>query len=213
MGGTGAQCTQTRPSATSPFRPLSRQLHLVLQAEQQRPAFDEVRPPRHARRSAEWFECSHHNVSILGQVLIVWTRALVFFRSNPISADAPQTPRHCRGTVLFVGGLGRDRRGREVMPTARVACRTTAPSSCAAPVALQLAARPSSATHGMAGVWMSSAACCMLHYRMLRVACCMLFISCRMLHAATGASGFRMYVRTRARNVHARRSCLYGCGR
>jgi hypothetical protein len=67
----------------------------VLQAKQQRPAFDEVRPPRRARRSAQWCECSHHNTSILGQVLIVWMRALVFFRSNPISANAPQTLRHC----------------------------------------------------------------------------------------------------------------------
>ena len=68
---------------------------LLDRLEQLRPAFDEARPPRHARRSAQWCQCVYHNTSVLGQVLIVRTRALVFFRSNLISADAPQTPRHC----------------------------------------------------------------------------------------------------------------------
>jgi hypothetical protein len=52
-----ASARAARGTATSPFRPLSRQLNLVLQAEQQRQAFDEVRPPRRARRSAQWCQC------------------------------------------------------------------------------------------------------------------------------------------------------------
>ncbi len=89
-------------------------LSLLLQAEQQRPAFDEVRLlamrvglPSGGRRAqaGSWStfregvgydgshgcQCSHHNTSVLGQVLIVSTRALVVFRSNLISANAPQT--------------------------------------------------------------------------------------------------------------------------
>ncbi len=69
---------------------------------------------------------------------------------------------------VCVGGGG-------VMPTVRVACRTTAPYSCAAPVALQLAARHR-----------SSVSCHALHRRsmdvvrcMLHVACCMLRVACR----------------------------------
>ncbi len=79
--------------AVPPTQPTD--LSLVLQAEQHRSAFDEVRPPRRARRSPQRCQCSHHNTSVLGQVLIVRTRALVLFRSNPISANAPQTLRHC----------------------------------------------------------------------------------------------------------------------
>jgi hypothetical protein len=57
--------------------------------------------PRGARRSARRCQCLHRNMSILGQVLIARTSALVVFRSNPISADAPQTPRHIWGEGPF----------------------------------------------------------------------------------------------------------------
>ena len=79
--------------AFAPTQPTD--LGLVLQAYQQCPAKAEVRPPCHARRSAQRCERWYHNTSVLGQVLFEWTRALVFFRSNLISANALQTLRHC----------------------------------------------------------------------------------------------------------------------
>ena len=82
------------------------------------------------------------------------------------------------------------------MPTVRDACRTTAPYSCAAPVALQLAARLRSRVIGHtwdgrnydAGYGPLHVVHCVLH-----VACCMLLVAC--LHAATGAIRFRMPAR------------------
>jgi hypothetical protein len=118
-GGTGTKRTQTHALRDAERVRLSAHsadgLCLMLQVEQQRPAMDEVRPPRRASRSAHWCQCLHHNTPILGHVLNVWTRALVLFRSNPISANAPQTPRHsweklffgvCRGGGARAGGGG-----------------------------------------------------------------------------------------------------------
>ena len=67
------------------------------------------------------------------------------------------------------------------MPTVRVACRTTAQSSRAAPIALQLAERhrPRVICHTWDGRSMDVVRC------MLRVACCMLHDVLRMLHAST----------------------------
>ncbi len=87
-------------------------------------------------------------------------------------------------------------------------CRlcATAQFSCAAPVALQLAARHRSRVicHPRDGRSVG-AACCMLH-----VACCMPCVSCRMLHAATAASSFRTHARTRARAQRASPDAFVG---
>jgi hypothetical protein len=87
------------------------------------------------------------------------------------------------------------------MPTARVACRTTAPYSCAAPVALQLAKRhrPRVICHTRHGR-SRDAACCMLH-----VACCMMPPGAHALEASS-------YARSRA-TCKRGHSCRYGRGR
>ncbi len=112
------------------------------------------------------------------------------------------------------------------MPTVRVACRTTAPYSCAAPVALQLAARHRSGgiCHTWDGQFMDvvrcmllavrgmsytpSVFCCMSHVacHMLQVASCVLHVACYHLARTLFASS---YARTHARATCTRgRSCL-----
>ncbi len=81
-------------------------LGLVLQAQKERPAKDEVRLLAVRVGSAQWCLCSNHNTSVLGQVLTVWARALVLFRPNPFSANAPQTPPHCRKIFVSGGWVG-----------------------------------------------------------------------------------------------------------
>ncbi len=106
-----------------------------------------------------------HSTSVLGQVLTVWTRALVVFRSNPISANAPQTPEKLV-CVWGGGGGGNAKRARPVW----------AQLCCAAPVALQLAARHR-----------SGVICHTRHGRSMNVACCMLHVVhtvCLVLHVA-----------------------------
>ena len=77
--------------------------------------------------------------------------------------------------------------------------------------------RASSDTHGMAGVWMSSAACCMLHVAccMLHVACCPSLVACSMLppgaHALEASSHARTHAR--AQREFAGALCRYGRGR
>jgi hypothetical protein len=60
----------TRRSASSPFRPLSRRLGLVLQMLRQRPAFDEVRLLAVRVGLPSSASAWYHNISILGRVLI-----------------------------------------------------------------------------------------------------------------------------------------------
>ncbi len=100
----------TRHSASSPFRPLSRRSCFVLQAEQQRPAKEQVRPPRRANRSAQWCECLHRNTSVLRQVLTA--RALgvhvvvICCMTAPYSCAAPIALQHiARGTAWVVRRL------------------------------------------------------------------------------------------------------------
>jgi hypothetical protein len=180
-------------SASSPFGRLvtllRRRLAVALQAEQQRSAKDEVRPPRRARRSTQWCQFLHHNVSIW-EVLIARGYAFVRFRSKWISAHAPQTlwhrgENHCCG-ALFAGGGGEG--GGAASRVSCVAC-------CVQPVAWRhvvAAPHPSSCTtlrrlcaarHG------SSVASHTWDGRNLDVACqplhaawCMVHGACCMLH-------------------------------
>jgi hypothetical protein len=87
------------------------------------------------------------------------------------------------------------------MPTVRVACRTTAPFSCAAPVALQLAARHRSRVicHTWDGRSMD------VVRGMLRVACRPSLVACCMLPPEQAASA-----RTHARAQRARADALVG---
>ncbi len=104
------------------------------------------------------------------------------------------------------------------MPTARVACPTTAQSSCAAPITLQLAARHRSRVicHTWHGESMDvvrcmlRVACCMLHdvRRMLHVACCMMSTWCARSRSK------QLWTHAHARATCTRgRSCRYGRGR
>jgi hypothetical protein len=92
------------------------------------------------------------------------------------------------------------------MPTARVACRTTAPYSFAAPIALQLAAwhRSRVIFHTRHGRSMDVVRC------MLHVACCMLSIACCMLPPGAHALGASSYARTHARVQRASADAIVG---
>jgi len=79
-----ASARATQRSASSPFRPLSLRIGFGVAGRAATSGDGRGAPTRRARRSAQWCQCSYHDTSIFGQVLIVWTRALVFFRSNPI---------------------------------------------------------------------------------------------------------------------------------
>jgi hypothetical protein len=116
------------------------------------------------------------------------------FDFGQCAADAAALSKKHFFRCVCVGGGG-------VMPTVRVACCTTAPYSCAAPVALQLAARHRSRVicHTWGGRSMD------VVRRMLHVACCMLHAVRLLSHVACchRSRQFR-HARMRARTVQAR---------
>ncbi len=147
-------------------------LGLVLQMEQQRPAKDEVRPSRRASRSAQWCQC------LVPQYLDIWPRThrmdarvgLFPLKSNfsQCAADTAALLGESSFSVCVCvwGGGG---------PSASDACCMTAPFSCAAPIALQLAARHRSRIGRLPHRAWPEHGC-----RPLHVACCM--FACRTPH-------------------------------
>ncbi len=113
-----ANARATRRSASSPFRPLSRRIGFGVTGRAATPGEGRGASARRARRSAQSSQCLHQNMSVLGQVLTVWTRALAVFRSNPISANAPQRLGIVSLCVCVGGGGG----GGGRFPGAVVAC-------------------------------------------------------------------------------------------
>jgi hypothetical protein len=213
-GGTGTERTQThvpRDAVRVCLSAHSARLSLVLQAEQQRPAFDEVHPP-----SPSTSVCPV--VPVLGTTIRRYWAKYSSYGGARWSFPAqirfqPRRRRHCgivRRKLFF--GLWEWRGGGGVAGIARVVCCMTAPFSVAAPIVPPITARhrPRVIFGHSWHCWRLDVACRLLHVQrgMFHATCA--------LHAATwrARSGIRkLRTHARAQRATCNRSCRYGRGR